>query len=140
MHKVLYGCMCMCINASDTERGRGAMSSLKRWRQIGQGQFHKWETPGEEFEGTWRGMHDGRFGPLGTLETPEGLLTFPLHAALLERLRLVREGAEVLIRYTGKQTSNAGRIFKAFEVFVAGEDALRETPELPLRLAAADGS
>src|SRR3989454_4524202 len=116
------------------------MSSLKRWRQIGQGQFHKWETPGEEFEGTWHGMHDGRFGPLGTLETPEGLVTFPLHAALLERLRLVREGAEVLIRYTGKQTSKAGRIFKAFEVFVAGEDALRETRELPLPLAAADGS
>ena len=42
------------------------MASLKRWRQIGQGQFHKWETPGEEFEGTWRGIHDGRFGPLGT--------------------------------------------------------------------------
>ena len=73
------------------------MTSLKRWRQIGQGQFHKWETPGEEFEGTWRGIHDGRFGPLGTLETPEGLITFPLHAALLERLKLVREGAEVLI-------------------------------------------
>ena len=69
------------------------MSSLKRWRQIGQGQFHKWETPGDEFEGTWRGMHDGRFGPLGTLETLEGLVTFPLHAALLERLKLVREGA-----------------------------------------------
>jgi len=116
------------------------MTSLKRWRQIGQGQFHKWETPGEEFEGTWRGMHDGRFGPLGTLETPEGLLTFPLHAALLERLRLVREGAEVLIRYTGKQTSKAGRIFKAFEVFVAGEDALRDTPGRSLRLAVADGS
>jgi len=82
----------------------------------------------------------GRFGPLGTLETPEGLLTFPLHAALLERLRLVREGAEVLIRYTGKQTSKAGRIFKAFEVFVAGEDALRDTPGRSLRLAVADGS
>ena len=27
----------------------------------------------------------------------------------------------------------AGRIFKAFEVFVAGEDALRDTPESPLR-------
>ena len=26
------------------------MSSLKRWRQIGQGQFHKWETPGDELE------------------------------------------------------------------------------------------
>jgi len=116
------------------------MSSLKRWRQIGQGQFHKWETPGDEFEGTWRGMRDGRFGPLGSLETPEGLVTFPLHAALLERLKLVREGAEVLIRYTGKQTSKAGRIFKAFEVFVAGEDALLDTPELPLHRGVADES
>src|SRR5262249_30206922 len=118
--------------------GRELMSSLKRWRQIGKGQFHKWETPGEEFEGTWRGLHDGRFGPLGSLETPEGLLTFPLHAALLDRLKLVREGAEVLIRYTGKQTSKAGRVFKAFEVFVASEDALLDTPELPLRLAVGD--
>jgi hypothetical protein len=116
------------------------MTSLKRWRQIGQGQFRKWETPGEEFEGIWRGMHDGRFGPLGTLETSEGLITFPLHAALLERLKRVREGAEVLIRYTGKQTSKAGRIFKAFDVFVAGEDALRDIPDLPLRLAVADES
>src|SRR4029450_12932626 len=109
------------------------MASLKRWRQIGQGQFQRWQPRGEEFEGSWRGMHDGRFGPLGTLETPEGLVTFPLHAALLERLKLVREGAEVIIRYTGKQASKAGRIFKAFEVFVADEDALRDTPELPLR-------
>ena len=111
------------------------MSSLKRWRQVGQGRFLKWETPGEEFEGTWRGMHDGRFGPLGTLETPEGLVTFPLHAALLERLKLVREGAEVLVRYTGKQTSKAGRVFKSFEVFVAGADARLDTPEFSPRLA-----
>ena len=116
------------------------MASLKRWRQIGQGQFHKCETPGEEFEGTWRGMHDGRFGPLGTLETSEGVITFPLHVALLERLKLVREGAEVLVRYTGKQTSKAGRIFKAFEVFVAGEDALKVSAELPLRSAVGDES
>jgi len=116
------------------------MASLKRWRQIGQGQFHKWETPGEEFEGTWRGMHDGRFGPLGTLEIPEGLVTFPLHAALLERLKLVREGAEVLIRYTGKQTSKAGRVFKAFEVFVTGEDAMVDSPEFPPRLTAGNKS
>ena len=114
------------------------MSSLKRWRQIGKGHFHKWETPGEEFEGTWRGLRDGHFGPLGSLETPEGLLTFPLHAALLYRLKLVREGAEVLIRYTGKQTSKAGRVFKAFEVFVAGADALKDSSEHPLRLAVGD--
>ena len=105
------------------------MTSLKRWRQVGQGQFQKWETLGQELEGTWQGQHDGLFGPLGTLETAEGRITFPLHAALLERLKLVREGAEVLIRYTGKQTSKAGRLFKAFEVYVADEPALIASPE-----------
>jgi hypothetical protein len=102
------------------------MSSLKRWRRVGQGQFHKWEQAGEEFEGTWRGAHDGRYGPLGTLETSEGLITFPLPAALLDRLRRVGEGAEVLILYTGMQTSKAGRPFKGFEVYVAGDGALVE--------------
>ncbi len=98
------------------------MSSLKRWRQVGQEQFHKWDTPGDELEGTWQGSHDGRFGPLGTLEAAEGLISFPLHAALLDRLRHVRIGAEVLLRYTGPQTSKAGRLFKGFEVFVSGND------------------
>ncbi len=105
------------------------MSSLKRWRQVGQGSFHKWEQPGEEFEGTWRGMHDGRYGPLGTLETSEGVLTFPLPTALFERVKQVREGAEVLIRYTGLQTSKAGRTFKGFEVFVAGDGLAADEAE-----------
>ena len=100
------------------------MSSLKRWRQIGQGQFHKWESPGDELEGTWQGSHEGRFGPLGNLETVEGLTTFPLHAALLERLKYLRIGTEVRIHYTGPQTSRAGRLFKGFEVFVSGNDDL----------------
>jgi hypothetical protein len=107
------------------------MASLKRWRQIGQGQFHKWETPGEELEGAWRGPHEGRFGPLGTVETHDGLVTFPLHTALLERLKVVREGAPVLIRYTGTQVSKAGRVFKGFEVFVPDDDALIEPGEVP---------
>jgi hypothetical protein len=115
--------------------GRTKVSSLKRWRRVGQGQFHKWVQTGEEFEGTWRGAHDGRYGPLGTLETSEGLLTFPLPTALLERLRLVREGAEVLIQYTGMQTSKAGRPFKGFEVYVAG-DGMAEVPAAPREGAA----
>src|SRR4030095_8472915 len=68
------------------------------------------------------GTHDGRYGPLGTLETPAGLVTFPLHTALVERLKRVREGGDVLIRYTGKQTSKAGRVFKHFEVYGAVDD------------------
>jgi hypothetical protein len=106
------------------------MSSLKRWRRVGQGQFHKWEQAGEEFEGTWRGAHEGRYGPLGTLETSEGLMTFPLPA----RLRRVGEGAEVLIQYTGMQISKAGRAFKGFEVYVAGDGALAE-PAQPAGLS-----
>jgi hypothetical protein len=107
------------------------MSSLKRWRQVGQGQFHKWEQPGEEFEGTWRGEHDGRFGPLGTLETSEGVLTFPLPTALRDRLHRVREGAAVRIQYTGLQTSKAGRPFKGFDVYVADAGAAVERVRRP---------
>ena len=98
------------------------MSSLKRWRQIGHGQFHKWEALGDELEGAWQGTHEGRFGPLGTVETAMGLVTFPLHAALLARLTGVTVGTEVRIRYIGPQTSRAGRLFKGFEVFVSSND------------------
>ena len=94
------------------------MSSLKRWRRVGEGQFHKWETAGDEVQGVWRGAHEGRFGPLGTLEAVDAVITFPLPAALRTRLQHVKEGVEVLIRYTGLQTSKAGREFKGFEVFV----------------------
>src|SRR5262245_56956362 len=110
---------------SDTIGGsvkEGVMTSLRRWRQIGHGQFDKWETPGDELEGRWRGQNDGRYGPLGSVETPGGFVSFPLHAALFDRLKGVQQGQDVLIRYTGKQTSNGGRVFKAFEVYVAGDD------------------
>jgi len=108
------------------------MSSLKRWRRIGEGQFHKWETPGEELEGVWRGVHDGRFGILGTVETADDLWTFPLPVALRDRLQRVRVGAEVLIRYTGLQTAKTGRMFKGFEVFVPGDEAGVEPGPPPL--------
>jgi hypothetical protein len=109
------------------------MSSLKRWRQVGQGQFQKWEMSGQELEGTWQGIHEGRFGPLGTIETADGRFTFPLPVALRDRLAQVRLGALVLVRYTGLQTSNSGRTFKGFEVFVAEQDGWSETmTPLPL--------
>src|SRR5215510_11406299 len=115
---------------NNQSKGASRMSNLKRWRQIGQGQFRKWETPGDELEGAWRGSHEGRYGLLGTLETTAGLLTFPLHAALVKRLQHVRIGADVLIRYTGPQTSKAGRLFKGFEVFVSGDGDVIETPSV----------
>jgi hypothetical protein len=53
--------------------------------------------------------------------------------ALRDRLAQVQPGALVLVRYTGLQTSNAGRTFKGFEVFVAEQDAWAE-PMTPLPL------
>jgi hypothetical protein len=122
------------VRAGEKREG-AAMSSLKRWRRIGEGQFHKWETPGETLEGTWRGRHEGRFGLLGTLETAEDLFTFPLPVALRDRLQRVRAGTEIRIQYTGLQTSKAGRVFKAFEVFVSGDEPWGETEHAALELA-----
>ena len=99
------------------------MGSMKRWRELGQGEFLKWETEGQELEGQWRGQHDGKFGPLGTLDTSEGKVTFPLHTALLDRLESVVKGADVRIVYNGKKTAKkSGNVFKDFTVFVADED------------------
>jgi hypothetical protein len=119
------------------EEGREAVNSLKRWRRIGEGQFHKWATPGGELEGVWQGTYNGRFGLVGTLDGAEGLFTFPLPTALRDRLQRVRPGTEVLIRYTGLQTSKGGRLFKAFEVYVAGDESREQPEHAPLALVRA---
>ena len=103
------------------------MTSHKRWVQMGQGAFLKWETAGQELEGHWGGTSDGKFGPLGALDTSSGRVTFPLHTALLD-LKGVRIGAEVKIMYVGKQMSKGGREFKAFQVFLASADDMAATP------------
>jgi len=108
------------------------MSSLKRWRRVSQGRFHRWETPGDAFQGVWRGIRDGRFGLLGALETEVGPVAFPLPAALRVRLGQVLPGNLVLIRYTGLQTSQSGHVFKAFDVFVANQATWDETAPRPL--------
>jgi hypothetical protein len=105
------------------------MTSLKRWRAIGGGgEFHKWTTPGETLEGVWRGLSDGQYGPVGTLETPEGLTRFAVTTALVERLGAVAEGTELKVEYLGLRTSKAGREYKDFAVWVAegGRDPLAD--------------
>jgi hypothetical protein len=98
------------------------MSSLKRWRAIGGGgDFHKWTNPGETLEGVWRGLSDGQYGPVGTLETPEGLVRFAVTTALVERLQAIPEGTELKVQYLGMRRSKAGREYKDFGVWVAEE-------------------
>src|SRR5262245_42425858 len=108
------------------------MASLKRWRRISQGQFHRWDIPGDAFQGVWRGLRDGRFGLLGSLDTEVGPVALPLPAALRARLVQVDPGTLILVRYTGLQTSTSGRIFKAFDVFVADQATGGEAAPRPL--------
>ena len=106
---------------------------MSKWTQVGGGggSFVKWETEGQTLEGHWQGAYDGKFGPCGSLKKADGVLVrFPLHTALLDRMKRVKDGAEVLIEYTGKQESKQGRIFKGFTVSVANpEDILSDGDE-----------
>lgn len=105
---------------------------MTTWTQVGggTGDLLKWETEGQSLEGIWQGTHDGQFGPLGTVEQPDGArVRFPLHTALLDRMQRISEGAEVRIIYRGKAKSKAGREFKAFDVFVSDPSMLREKPD-----------
>src|SRR5262249_60683528 len=97
------------------------MSSLKRWRRVSQGQFHRWETPGDAFQGVRRGIRDGRFGLLGVLDTEVGPVAFPLPAALRVRLVQVDPGTPDLVRYIGPQTSTSGRAFKGFDALLGNQ-------------------
>ncbi len=106
---------------------------MARWRKVtGLSEIYKWRDQGQSLEGTWRGIKEGEFGLLGTIETAEGVkVSFPLLTALADRLKEVREGTLIRIIYEGLQVSQAGREFKAFEVFIA-EDDVPEGSHFPL--------
>lgn len=105
------------------------MGNLSRWQQVGGGNFFKWDEPGKKLEGIWRGTKPGKFGDLGLIDTESGgRIAFPIHTALIEPLKQVKEGVEVLIHYMGPQTSKGGREFKAFQVFVTSQDAIADEP------------
>jgi hypothetical protein len=102
------------------------MASLKRWVQVGQGQFQKWTDKGQALEGVWRGQRDGQYGPLGMIDAAEGRVSFPLHTVLLNRMESVREGAEVKIIYLGTAQNKKGQAFKNFDVYVASVEDLQD--------------
>jgi hypothetical protein len=92
------------------------------------GKFLKWGevTEGTELEGTFLGLHDGRYGPLLELETHEGCLTLPAPVALQRQLERVRVGAELAIVYGGMQhNAKTNRDYHAFTVFVTDPTDLR---------------
>lgn len=106
------------------------MANLKRWKEVGGGDFLKWTTKGQSLEGIWRGTKPGKFGDLGSIETAEGTTVFPMHAVLAMRFAQIKEGAEVRVEYLGKATNpKTDREYKDFFVGVASaEDMLPPEP------------
>lgn len=105
--------------------------SDKKWKQASGGTFHKWDTPGTFIEGVYRGTHAGKFGDVGTLDTPSGPIMFGIKAALVFMLRPNLIGQEIRLVYNGpKVNQNTGKEFKDFTLFVAdnGDNA---DPDLP---------
>ena len=99
------------------------MSNEKRYRQLGGGDFFKWTDAGQELEGIWRGQHDGKFGALGTITTPDGDKVFPLHTALLNMVEQFKEGQGIKLVYKGsKLNPKTSREFKDFDIYIVEED------------------
>ena len=99
----------------------------KRWHPVGSsGNFMKWTEKGQFVEGLWEGTTAGRYGDLGIVKQADGIkVTFPLHTVLADRLKRIREGAEIHIEYLGKDKNKKGVEFKNFEVMVGNpEDIL----------------
>ena len=93
-----------------------------RWRRIkSNAKFMKWDEPGQAIEGTFKGLHEGTYGQLGTIQTADGEIQFAVLTALA-CLEGVQDGQMVRIEYLGEETSKAGRQFKAFAVDVLDEE------------------
>ena len=93
--------------------------------------FFKFQNPGDELIGKWRGTRKGRFGDNGVVEQKSGeVAEFSLNTAIEDLVNL-EKGTGVKIVYIGKQTSKAGNEFKAFDVFIwdPGKDGDDEVSE-----------
>ena len=88
----------------------------------------KWNdtAPGTTFEGVLRGMRDGKYGLLADLETPTGMLTLPVTAALARPLQRVKIGARLWVTYEGKKAGKDAtkQDFHAFSVEAEAEELL----------------
>lgn len=85
------------------------------------GNWIKWnETDaGTVLEGTWLGARDGKFGPIGELETENGKVAFPIPIALGRLLEEAKVGAVLDIQYEGMaKNDRTDRTYHAFSVFM----------------------
>lgn len=97
-----------------------------RWKPLSNTntRITKFEVRGHEVMGLWVGTRDGKFGPLGVVQTDDGEeIIFPLHTMLKSQLEDVNPGTLIRIVYKGYETSTkSGQQYKNFEVFIADDE------------------
>lgn len=112
--------------------------------QVGGGELMKWSREGQEVEGRYAGIREGKqfagnVGPsmLAMLDLEDGTgrrVAFPANVVLLGKLAQVRLGAGVCITFLGDRTSKGGTTYKDFSVatespedILAGRPAVKKT-------------
>ncbi len=83
------------------------------WTKINtNGSFFKFESPGDQLEGSWSGITQGQFGPVGTIRTDDGEKLFTVNKAL-EDLDRIEKGKKIKILYTGwGESKRSGHDYK----------------------------
>ena len=97
------------------------MGAMKRWRNLGGGEFYRFTEVGQCLEGIWRGTEPatGRYpGENGVVELPDGSIVKFRLSTTLKDLTRVPIGTDVRITYRGMGRSKAGNQFHAFTVQV----------------------
>jgi len=80
------------------------------------GDFVKLGEDHPELIGSWKGTKEGKYGPLGIVETDDGEVVFPISAGLRD-LETFEEGDNLKIVYEGTGTTKDGHEFKKFSLF-----------------------
>ena len=89
--------------------------------------FFKFDTPGKELIGKWRGTRPGKYGDNGLIVNDEGLHEFPINAGLSDLVDMDKD-ISVKVVYIGKESLKNGNTFKKFEVFTWDTTKNRDDP------------
>jgi hypothetical protein len=82
-----------------------------------EGETFKWDKPGLTLRGKFLRLRAGSMGgDMVMLDTPTGAITASAPKTLADALDGVRQGTEVVIRYTGEEVGQRGQKYKRFEV------------------------
>jgi hypothetical protein len=76
------------------------------------GTFLKWDVTGREVAGIYLGTFEGKFGPVGGVETDHGKVLFSLPLQLARLLKRVPPDSQVRVRCVSEDLTASGNTFR----------------------------